>query len=688
MVSKSASLCKSLMLASSLLAGGGLLHAAELEEIIVVTGRATGQSLQDIPGSVGVVSDRDLALIQHTHINESADRVPGVWVSRGNGQEHLTAIRSPVVTGPGSCGVFLVLEDGIPTRPSGFCNVNQLFEINTEQADALEIFRGPNSAVYGNNAVHGVMNVLTRPIGTNEQASLMMDVGPDDYRRAFVSYTDGDAIRVDFHGDHDGGFIDDAGYDQQKVTIKTRSRQGSFTNQSLLEASNLNQETAGYIEGLDAYKVDHLKNNNGNPEAFRDAKSMHGYSRFTFREGEVDEFSLAPYANTSRMEFLQHFIRGAPLEINGHESAGLMGRFNGLLSPSHVESLSNVTGFTVEAGRAFVDQFQEQPLQPPSANFPQGQHYDFDVMMYTAALFSEYEYAITSLDRAIVGFRYDHQFYDYESKIPAGNFGIYTRPASTDDEFGNWGVNIGLIHDWSSANHVYINAATGFRTPQVAELYRLEGGQPVDGVDSEKVDSIEIGSRGSIELLKGVLEYELAIFNMKKDNVIFKTASRQYIGTGETSHQGVEVQLHYQTASDYFIRLETTYAEHRYEDIDAQLQGSPAVDLEGLIIDTAPRYFGAIQAGRDWGNYLVEFEVREMGSYFLDPEHDWKYDGHHLANVRALWRMDDEWKFSMRLMNVFDTDYAERADVTVANVPRYFVGQPRSLYVSVEKTFN
>jgi len=82
-------------------------------ETIVVTGRPVASPLNDVTGSVGVVDQDALELVQHSHITESADRISGVWVSRGNGQEHLTAIRSPVFTGPGSCGEFVVLVDGI-----------------------------------------------------------------------------------------------------------------------------------------------------------------------------------------------------------------------------------------------------------------------------------------------------------------------------------------------------------------------------------------------------------------------------------------------------------------------------------------------------------------------------------------------------------------------------------------------
>ena len=88
------------------------------------------------------------------------NRAPGTMIQRNSGQESLTAIRSPVLSGPGSCGVFLFLENSVPIRPTGFCNVNELFEVNTEQAQSIEVLRGPAGVVYGSGAMHGAVNVI------------------------------------------------------------------------------------------------------------------------------------------------------------------------------------------------------------------------------------------------------------------------------------------------------------------------------------------------------------------------------------------------------------------------------------------------------------------------------------------------------------------------------------------------
>ena len=149
-----------------LIAGAGIAAAAAaraasptLEDIVVTAQRQPVAALAT-PLSIGRVDRDAIELLGATHSSEALNRVPGVMVQRGSGQESLTAIRSPVLTGAGSCGAFLFLENGVPIRPVGFCNVNEMLEINTEQADAIEILRGTGTALYGSNSVHGTINVL------------------------------------------------------------------------------------------------------------------------------------------------------------------------------------------------------------------------------------------------------------------------------------------------------------------------------------------------------------------------------------------------------------------------------------------------------------------------------------------------------------------------------------------------
>jgi len=67
-------------------------QSAVLEEIVVT---ATRQPLpaHDVPLSLGTVGADELRLLGSTHHAEALNRLPGVMIQRGSGQESLTAIR-------------------------------------------------------------------------------------------------------------------------------------------------------------------------------------------------------------------------------------------------------------------------------------------------------------------------------------------------------------------------------------------------------------------------------------------------------------------------------------------------------------------------------------------------------------------------------------------------------------------
>jgi outer membrane receptor protein involved in Fe transport len=93
--------------------------------------------------------------------------------------------------------------DGIPMRASGFCNVNQLFEANTEQAGTVEVIRGPGSILYGANALHGAINIISAPISDSASRDFSYEIGPHKYNRIRGTVSDSigaHGYRISFNG--------------------------------------------------------------------------------------------------------------------------------------------------------------------------------------------------------------------------------------------------------------------------------------------------------------------------------------------------------------------------------------------------------------------------------------------------------------------------------------------------------
>src|SRR5690606_10747841 len=117
-------------------------EALPLPGVVVSTTREA-ERLSSTAATVGVVEGAALRDRRPAHPSEVLGDIPGVWVNVTGGEGHMTAIRQPLTTDP----VYLYLEDGVPTRSTGFFNHNALYEINLPQADRVEVVKGPATAL-------------------------------------------------------------------------------------------------------------------------------------------------------------------------------------------------------------------------------------------------------------------------------------------------------------------------------------------------------------------------------------------------------------------------------------------------------------------------------------------------------------------------------------------------------------
>jgi outer membrane cobalamin receptor len=161
-------------------------YTTTAEESVVVTATREPRDALTAPASVSRIGGEELAELSAKHQAEVLNEIAGVYIQRGSGAESLGGIRSPVLTGAGGCGAFLVAEDSLPIRPVGFCNLNEMFEVNYEQAGSIEVLRGPGSAMFGASAVHGIVNVITPDSQTMPGLFLSAATGSDSFKRVAV----------------------------------------------------------------------------------------------------------------------------------------------------------------------------------------------------------------------------------------------------------------------------------------------------------------------------------------------------------------------------------------------------------------------------------------------------------------------------------------------------------------------
>ncbi|MFT6286330.1 MAG: outer membrane receptor protein involved in Fe transport [Alcanivorax sp.] len=663
------------------LASGTVAAENRLTEQVLVTATRVNEAALPLPLAWSVVDSEDLEITSQIHINEVMQRVAGTWISRGNGQESLTALRSPVLTGAGGCGAFYMAWDSISLRAPGFCNVNQLFDANSEQAGRIEVIKGPATALYGSNAMHGVINIMTATPSKELDQTLSLEAGPDDYYRGKYQYSNTEGrhgVSLRLNGTTDGGYLDDAGYGQQKFTLRHDYAGDVWALRSAIEASNLNQETAGFIQGFEAYEDNALKDTNPNPEAYRDAWSLRLYSSASRDLGDRNRLTITPYYRNNDMEFLQHFLPWQPVEENGHSSFGLRTTID-----TETKNWRWQNGIDLEYTDGWLKQIQADEFSP---NQPAGVHYDYQVDATSAALYSQLRSDFSNRWTLMAGARYEYTEFDYDNRTedgsacgPEASACRFFRPANRSDDFSDWTLNAGISYGFSDAVLGYARLARGFRAPQTTELYRLQSGQQTADLDSEQIDSLEFGLRG--QLLPD-LSYDLSFYTMNKDEVIFQDANRQNISGAKTRHYGAELSIDYNLTENWYLGLDVSSARHTY-DSRIELLGSSG-DIKGNDIDTAPRVFGSARLGWDTNALIgqqsrLELEWVYMDKYYLDPDNEHEYEGHSLLNLRLSADINERWQIGLRVTNLLDEDYAERADFGFGSY-RYFVGQPMGVY--------
>ena len=654
-------------------------------ETTIVTATRNPSELSASGVSIRAIGEDEVKAIKAVHISELLGRSPGTWINRGNGQEHLTAIRSPVFTGSGSCGAFYMAEDNVPLRPVGFCNVNQLSETLFELAERVEVLRGPGTAVHGSNAQHGVINVIS-PDTSVDSSRLSLEGGPHGYARGtgsinFVN-SDDSAARLDLSVTHDDGWKDESGFDQIKAAFAWQGSLNEAAVKTRLMYGKLDQETAGYIQGKDAYKDGELREQNPNPEAYRDNEYLRWYARFDFEGADGSTWSFTPFARYQEMEFLMHFLVGQPLEENGSVSAGWQSEWQPAMNGPVQLSL----GLDGEWADGFLKQTQAQEIGF-SPVFPSGKHYDYDVESVDLAAFAHADWQISDALSVSGGVRAERLEYEYDNAMidgatkddgtPCGSVSKpiacrYSRPSDRSDDFNELSWNLSAQWAVSDSQTLIAGLARGFRPPQAAELYRLQAGQVVADIDAEAADSVELGWRGSVD----ALSYQLVGFYMDKEDTIYQDSQRRNVTGADTEHYGVEYSLQLQLGEQWQLLADGSWARHRYTN-------NPDANslVDGNDMDTAPRMVTSTRLAWTPNERIsTELEWSHVDKYYLTDGEAQEYEGHDLLHLRLRHQISESLFYGVRMTNLTDEEYAERADYAFGSY-RYFVGEPRGIYL-------
>ncbi len=187
----------------------------ELEDLIVTAGLEP-ISARDIASSITIITREEIEQRQVKTLAELLRDVPGFAVSQAGGPGTQTQIR---VRGA-EANHLLVLMDGVRANDPASVDEFQFQYASTANIERIEIIRGPQSAIWGTDALAGVINIIRRKdvanqylaaeaeYGSFNSLSVGVDGGLSRNRYQIsggISYMQTDGTNISRHGDEDDG---------------------------------------------------------------------------------------------------------------------------------------------------------------------------------------------------------------------------------------------------------------------------------------------------------------------------------------------------------------------------------------------------------------------------------------------------------------------------------------------------
>lgn len=593
-----------------------LVALAANAEVVVSAGRVPMAS-EDVSSSVTTITSRDLLTLQPATVPDALDNVPGVHVVRSGGPGQTASI---YIRGSQSQHATVLIDGMDVNDPSLISRNADLSLLDVVDIDRIEVLRGPQSALYGADAMGGVINIITKRGAGDPSLVLSAEGGSyDTFRQSAV--VSGGTGMVDYafsiaHIESDGisaankadGNTEEDGYGRTALSGR-------------VGISPLDNLTVDLFARYSDSSVDY--DNGAGPGADSPANKTDGERLFL---GSSAKLSLFDSTWQQRLD---------------------------------ISTVTHKRDFLSDWGANWYDAVLNRVRW-------QSDFYCVDHNTLSIGLEYENEQAATdALPEA------DSEIYSLHAmdQVYLGQWLVLSGGARVDDHdtFGDeFTYRIGAtIKAKCTGTRIKGTYGTGFKAPSLYQLYAPESPWgPVGNADLQPETSKgwDVGLDQS--LADGRVNVGVTYFDNTFENMIDFLAAG-YVNVNEAETKGLEVSAGVQLCKDFRIDGSYTYTETE--------------NKEGVALMRNPKQRAAAVLRYTWdevvhialsGEYVGKRQDAYYNSHLYEVV-DEELPDHVVVNLAASWDTCDTLTVFGRVENLFDKEYEQLAGYGTPGISAY-----------------
>jgi outer membrane cobalamin receptor len=614
------------------------LRLTAVAETLVVSASQIDQPLSRTPDSVTVIGGDEIEARQQYTLGAALRSVPGLTVQQSGGPGTLTSL----FTRGGESDYTLVLVDGI--RANAFGGGLDLSQVPLHDVERIEVVRGSQSALYGADAIAGVVQIVTRTGGA-PSAHAQIETGSRDMLRGSGATTgEINGVRWQLGGDYyeDAGFTtnDDAQYGQGSGAIGWR-----------------HAASGGDVQGSFFY----VETDRGSPGPYGSDPaerfgSVDTVSRGTTKRGGGGVRWVQPWFGPASRVRQRVEIDSADYDLT---FVSPFGTSEGTTSRTHVRVQSDVAATPAFGFSGGVEWLGEEG---GSTFITAGTAGEVPVERAVLGLFAEGRWNAGDRASLTAGLRGERIT---RAALPGDPMAFQPRPDFPEETINSVNPKIAGAFRLSDRTRVRGSFGTGIRPPDAFEIAFTDN----SGLKPERSKSGEIGITQSAA--GGAVNLDLtAFFNSYQDLIISVGRSFSGVSRYRTDNisnaraRGVELSAAWRPATAFALRGAYTFLDSEILAVNGSTQAQAPYAVGDPLL-RRPRHAGSIDASWSHERAGAFLQIQTRGET-LDAEPSfgptgglYTNPGHTVVNLGGSWRAAKALEVFARALNLFDREYEE-----------------------------